>query len=82
MTYGTSYPGINIGQQKTRGINMESFWKGFFSVFDFTGRTDQDRLDKISKQEPMQWYHKGPWWEHPIYGEGFKKKTDIKKPGK
>lgn len=47
---------------------MSPFWEGFFSVFG--GRIKRRKIDT----KPMQWYHDGPWWEHPIYGDGFKDK--------
>lgn len=50
---------------------MSTFWKGFFSIFDF-GSKPIDYKKYVPK--PMKWYHDGPWWEHPIYGDGFKKK--------
>ena len=51
---------------------MSPFWKGFFSVFGGGLYPKTDYKRHIPK--PFTWYHDGPWWEHPIYGDAFKKK--------
>lgn len=63
---------------------MKAFWRGFFSIFDFSwfnlqprsSRRLQQMMEDSKKRE--QWYHPGEWWEHPIYGDGFKRKSDAK----
>ncbi len=32
------------------------------------------KVEKIleDSKKPFRWYHDGPWWEHPIYGDAFK----------
>lgn len=52
---------------------MSPFWEGFFSVFG-GGIRPSKTLEKYRKPKPFQWYHNGPWYEHPIYGDAFKKK--------
>lgn len=43
---------------------MSPFWEGFFSIFG--GRK---RPFKYKPTKEFKWYHDGPWWEHPIYGD-------------
>jgi len=64
---------------------MKPFWQGFFSIFesmadmfDLSGKATQQRmkarLDKIMERskEAESWYHRGPWWEHPMWGDTWK----------
>lgn len=51
---------------------MSPFWKGFFSIFEWPSSRKSNYDHLIPK--PFEWYHKGEWWEHPIYGDGFKNK--------
>jgi hypothetical protein len=51
--------------------SMKAFWKGFLSVFDFGGQTTKVR---IPKKVETSWYHNGPWWEHPLWGDTWKRK--------
>ncbi|MCK9531477.1 MAG: hypothetical protein M0R77_13095 [Gammaproteobacteria bacterium] len=53
---------------------MSPFWKGFFSIFSF-GAPMKDPYVKY-KQKEFQWYHKGEWWEHPMWGDTWTKKKD------
>lgn len=46
---------------------MKDFWKGFCSIFSFNVEPI-----KIPKIEPFEWYHKGNWWEHPLWKRDYK----------
>lgn len=59
---------------------MGSFWKGFFSIFGWSigtrGPNIQRVLDDSKRRE--KWYHRGEWWEHPIYQNTFKDRDNEK----
>jgi hypothetical protein len=50
---------------------MSPFWQGFFSIF---GRKMDSDIYTKHIPKPFEWYHKGEWWEHPIYKTPNKKK--------
>ncbi len=54
---------------------MKEFWEGFMSIFGIWPRRSK-RVEEILEQskKPFTWYHEGPWWEHPIHGDAWKKK--------
>lgn len=64
---------------------MKAFWRGFFSIFDFSWLDLQPRSSRriqamMERSKAAQnWYHEGPWWEHPIYGDGFKANKDARR---
>ncbi len=58
---------------------VKNFWKGFWSVFDFSFLVDnRPRLSEKYKPKPFTWYHNGPWWEHPLYKDTWKDKKSRK----
>lgn len=60
---------------------MKPFWRGFFSIFDFSWfswpLSSSPRIKKMIEESKRreQWYHKGEWWEHPLYGDAYKRKA-------
>lgn len=52
---------------------MSPFWQGFFSVF---GRKMDSNIYTKHIPEQFNWYHKGEWWEHPMWGDTWTKKKD------
>jgi hypothetical protein len=63
---------------------MRAFWKGFFSIFDFSWLDFQPRSSRKVRammernRTAEQWYHPGPWYEHPMYGDAYKRKKNAK----
>lgn len=65
---------------------MGKIWQGFVSVFEAMGelfspvpsRRHCERMNKIleQSQKAERWYHDGPWWEHPMYGDAWKDKDE------
>jgi hypothetical protein len=53
---------------------MKSVFESISSLFDFGSSASRARIRKIAERPPFQWYHKGPWWEHPMWGDTWKKK--------
>jgi len=58
---------------------MKSFLQGFLSIFDFGAAFMPPRSRKMEKllqdmEKRSNWYHRGEWWDHPLYRDTWKEK--------
>jgi hypothetical protein len=62
---------------------MRALIEGFLSIFTALGdiltlgnsrESHEIRQILDRSRQAQSWYHAGPWWEHPIYGDAWKEK--------